>query len=189
MDDLFKTYGVLPAIAENGSKLRDWVYSVAKHVDVESEAGMRLARGLGAVLRIALAEYDWIGASSNNLFWTGTDAPLRMVCIPGKEGHVVLANPEILELGGFRVLSYECCGSFPGHIYVAQRRAFVMLSGFLIGENGEASQVEMKLGLDGVVEDSCPLNSMYALTKASVAQHELDHIDGRVLPDHAFLYT
>lgn len=192
IDELFEKYDARQAIADTDKK---WVYAKARPVDLTRERA--LAEDLGAILRRAIDVYEWQGVSSNNVFWTGTDTPVRMICTktPDTKDYVILVNPEIREQGKIQFKSPddmpEQCGSFPGKAFEVMRNEYVKIAGMLL--DGQEIELEYRLTLDEILQyihfkrgQMMTLEQQETIDKAAavcMAQHEIDHLGGRVLPD------
>lgn len=88
----------------------------------------------------------------------------RIIMIKTKDFKQVFINPEIKGFGG-RVTSREGCLSFPGKTAVIARWAKVEIAGF------DTDWQPLKFRLKGL--------------NAIVAQHEVDHLDGKTCMDQA----
>jgi len=198
--NLFKQYNVKPAIAEDHKNLyyRDWVYSVARKIDITNPEDAALVRDLGIVMEQALRKYRWCAASSNNLHWNGTDKPVRVVMVPypGLRENITLVNPEITGYGSWEISFIEGCASFPGRLYVVKRRTFAELSAHLLTETGFAP-VHFEYGIRNLSDQDLqkPQSDLEKkliseqLKDVSLVQHEIDHLDGIVIAEKGILYS
>ena len=188
-NNLFKQYNVEPAVAEDPRKpyLKDWVYSVARKVDITNPEDAALVRDLSIVMEKALGRYEWGAVSSNNLHWNRTDKPIRVVMVPHPElkENITLVNPEITGYGSWEICSVEGCGSFPGKLYVVTRKNFAEVSAHLLTETG-FSPVDLEYGIrDSEAKDrqKPQSNLEKEIIDALCVQHEIDHLDCIVIAD------
>lgn len=197
---LFAKYEVKPAIVTRDIKYREWVYSVAREININDTAEIALVRELSDIMQRSLWEYGWKAVSSNNLYWNGTDMPIRVILVPHpklKGYNLTIANPQIKEYYGKPIEVSERCGSFPGNVYVVERSPFVKLSGYQLCETG-FKPVELRYGsrvvsvyiyvgthISGGVAKIVGkfLNLEERVTKSGYAQHEVDHLDGITIFD------
>ena len=189
--NLFKQYNVKPAIAEDHKNLyyRDWVYSVARKIDITNPEDAALVRDLGIVMEQALRKYRWCAASSNNLHWNGTGNPIRVVMVPHPEDgtNIILVNPQNPEYGSREFINIEGCGSFPGHLYFVKRRSSARVCAYMLDETG-FSLVCLEYGIMDFEDDGrkLPSNLERKLRDVSYVQHEIDHLDGIVIAKKIF---
>jgi peptide deformylase len=88
----------------------------------------------------------------------------RLIVVDVEDDFYVLANPEIVAVGGERVLGVEGCLSLPGVEAEVERARTVRVRGLTL----EGEEVEIE------AEDLL----------ARVFQHEIDHLDGILFIDH-----
>lgn len=188
ISDLAKKYNAQPALVPG--RYQEWVYSVARNVDVSNLHEMSLVKDLSEILAQSMELYGWIGVSSNNIFWNGTGTPLSVILIPDTEGrtYLTLINPEIKEYGGSKFKSYEGCGSFPNLAFCVLRNSYVRLVGTLLESQGFKT-VDLEYGLERkhhfTKKELKDLGLLERVGNAWIVQHEYDHIKGIVLPQHA----
>ena len=192
-NNLFRQYNVELAIAEDHKNphYRDWVYSVARKVDITNPKDAALVRDLSVVMEQALGKYEFFAVSSNNLHWNATDKPIRVVMVPQPQlrENITLVNPEITGYGNWEIDLVEGCGSFPGKLYVVKRKTFAEVSAHLLTETGFAP-VHFEYGVRSL-SDQAKQKSKADLEKildAGRVQHEIDHLDGIVIAKKRVFY-
>ncbi len=92
--------------------------------------------------------------------------PLRIIIVDPGEGPVVLVNPEVRWISDRTACSWECCMCDPSSVVRVLRAAAIRVA-YRTPGGGEAF-----LAAENPVT-------------AAVIQHELDHLDGILLPDRA----
>ena len=87
------------------SSRNDWVRKPARKIDVNSE--MDLCRKFDEIARGVRVSYKFAGISSNNIFWTLTPVPVRIMTIPlpaeNRTGYITVVNPEVMERGSLPI--------------------------------------------------------------------------------------
>lgn len=192
--NLFKQYDVQPAVAEDHKNpyYKDWVYSIARKVDITNPEDTALVRDLSIVMEQALGKYEWGAVSSNNLHWNRTDNPIRVVMVPHPElrENIALVNPAIAGYGSWEIDFIEGCGSFPGKLYVVKRKTFAEVSAYLLTET-RFVPVHFEYGIRNL-SDQAKQKSRSNLEKklmdAGAVQHEIDHLDGIVIAEKGVFY-
>lgn len=188
---LFQKYEVKPAVVSEYHKnpqYKDWIYSVARKVDVTNPQELALVRDLSIIMRGALRKYGWAGVSSNNLYWNGTDRPIRVTMVPHPDGQgqLTIVNPVIISKQGVEYENIEGCGSIPDALYSVKRFSSVVVSGHLLHGSG-LTPVELEYGLKNATLDEIlngdnpPITD--AVVKAEYIQHEVDHLNGIIIAD------
>ena len=191
VDSLFRKYEVNPAVAASNPKYNLWVKSVATEVDLQNPQELELVRDLSMIMGASLPEYKWAAVSSNNLYWNATKTPIRVVAIPHpEEGIITLVNPEITLYGGLKFDSVEECGSFPGNRYSVKRSSYVRVFGHLLLDSGGFHPAEFEYGFNGASLDEIlrSKEQQRGITNSAYVQHEIDHINGKVIPKKGKVY-
>jgi peptide deformylase len=88
--------------------------------------------------------------------------PLRLIVADVGEGKEVYINPKIVRIGGTKKLTPEGCLSFPGIIENVMRFSKITIS-------YRSDSNELSLNTGGL--------------RAQMLQHEIEHLDGRLLGD------
>ena len=160
----------------------EWVNSVAKEIDRNTQ--MHLAADFDRIIRHLKKTYSLAGASSNNLFWEMTDAPIRVIFIPIAAGrYITLVNPAIQSLAGSDFKSIEACGSIPDDHYMVTRKSYAVISGYTL-ENEFAT-----FTFGSKDADLGPHPALTAYNRYEwVVQHEMDHFDGITIKDKGTLF-
>src|SRR5664280_1935492 len=95
----------------------NWVKAKAREIQLDNE--LDLACELDTIMRCFKEQHQFIGVSSNNIYWNLTPDPIRQILIPIKERqYISLINPEIICLEGEDIQSVEGCGSIPNEHYI-----------------------------------------------------------------------
>lgn len=149
----------LPILPSDDPRLRERSFPVPDPADPSVRA---IANRLIGVLRAFRREYG---------FARGIAAPqigilLRIIVVDPGEGPVVLVNPEIRWISDRTACFWESCMCTPS-LVVMVRRAQAIRVGYRTPDGGEAVLAADDPGT------------------AAVIQHELDHLEGVLLPDRA----
>ena len=82
-------------IATMNSPLETWVRSFARNIDLTNKEELKTAVDLMNIMSEFVEEYGWIGASSNNIYWNGSEKPLKMIQVPNpdKDELITILNP------------------------------------------------------------------------------------------------
>jgi len=155
----------------------DWVKTKAREIDLDKE--LHLAKDLDRIMRHMRDLYKFVGVSSNNIYWSLTEAPIRQILIPTAERkYISVINPEILRLEGQENNYVEACGSVPNKVYIVRRKPYVLISGYTI----EKQHIELEYGSKDYYAGEEPIYSSYS-NQEWVIQHEMDHLDGITIQD------
>jgi peptide deformylase len=155
----------------------DWVKTSAREIDLDKE--LHLAEGLDRIMRHMRDLYKFVGVSSNNIYWTLTQEPIRQILIPITERkYISVINPEIIKLEGQETNYVEACGSVPNKVYIVRRKPYVLLSGYTI----EKQRIELEYGSKDFDAGGDPICSSYSNIEW-IIQHEMDHLDGITIQD------
>jgi peptide deformylase len=165
---------IRPAVVSEG--YGKWVYSKSRRINLNDSNDIILVRALNELLIYFMKTLEWVGASSNNIFWNSTSAPISMIRIPDNNAinYLTIINPEIKKTGK-EFESYEGCGSFPGNTYVIKRKSYATVTGILLDKSyfGKITlEYELKENNKG-------------FNPVAVVQHECDHLEGKVLAQKA----
>ncbi|MGZ3580254.1 MAG: peptide deformylase [Syntrophales bacterium] len=156
---------------------KDWVKTKAREIDLDKE--LHLAKDLDRVMRHMRDLHKFVGVSSNNIYWSVTQAPIRQILIPTMERkYISLINPEILKLEGQENNYVEACGSVPNKVYIVRRKPYVLISGYTI----EKECIELEYGSKDFYAGEDPIYSSYSNTEW-IIQHEMDHLEGITIQD------
>jgi peptide deformylase len=172
--EMVETYGVRIATIVD----RDgWVKTKAREIDLDEE--LHLAKDLDRIMRHMKELYKFVGVSSNNIYWSLTQVPIRQILIPTTERkYISVINPEILKLEGQENNYVEACGSVPNKVYIVRRKPYVLISGYTI----EKERIELEYGSKDFYAGEDPIYSSYS-NPEWVIQHEMDHLDGITIQD------
>jgi peptide deformylase len=143
-----------------------------------------------------MKKYRWAAASSNNILWNATYAPIRVIKVPNprRTRKITLVNPEIELYGDAPFNSYEQCGALtiyedvpkPVSIpFFVPRAPSLEIRGYRLRKNGfsyEALQYE-RTDIRDFDEKGKSIPHPVAFV-----QHEYDHLDGVLLSDRSNLY-
>lgn len=159
----------------------DWVSARAREIDLDNE--LHLAEYLAEIMAYSKELYQFAGVSSNNIYWNLTPVPIRAMYIPIGREFVTMINPKILNTEGKAFNSVEGCGSIPGNVYVVKRKPYLSVSGY----TPEKKYIELEFGSKDYEAGEDPVLSSYS-SRASVVQHEMDHLDGITIKDKGILF-
>ena len=84
-----------------------------------------------------------------------------------------------MKLAGSDAISVEGCGSIPDGSYAVKRKSYVVVSGYTLNKN----YLEMEYGSEDFIADKEPVFASFN-TREWIVQHELDHLDGRLIIDY-----
>ena len=111
-----------------------------------------------------MAKWGGIGLACNQLGITDC----RLIAVKSRGVKFVLENPEVEPIGKAMQASKEGCLSFPGLNVTVARHLKIRVTGTVPNEEGAYIPFSMKLkGLE-----------------SAIVQHEVDHLNGIILPDH-----
>ncbi len=176
---MFKAYNLKIATIIDHN---DWVKTRAREIEPDSE--WHLAVKLDKIMQYFKELHKFAGASSNNITWNRTTTPIRVIHIPATERkHLTLVNPKVMELTGREINSVEGCGSIPDQHYLVKRKSTISISGYTV----EKKYIELEYGPTDDKPDEKPVFSSYH-NKASIVQHEMDHLDGITIKDKGTLF-
>ncbi len=162
----------------------NWVKTRAREIDPDSELS-RLADIVDNIMRYFKVLCNFAGVSSNNVYWTLTQTPIRLIYVPITEGEcITLVNPEILKLEGKKFFSVEGCGSIPDDNYIVTRKPYVSVSGYTL----KREYIELEYGSRDQDMGEEPVLLSYCY-KACIIQHEMDHLDGITIKDKGTLFA
>ncbi|HVO66363.1 MAG TPA: peptide deformylase [Syntrophales bacterium] len=154
-----------------------WVKTRASEIDPDKE--LHLAVELDGIMRLFRKLRNFVGVSSNNIYWNLTRTPIRQILIPTPErDYVSLINPKILKLEGEDINCVEACGSVPGKVFVVRRKPFVSISGYTL----EKQYIELEYGSKDHCMGGELIYSSYS-NKEWIIQHEMDHLEGITIAD------
>ena len=181
----FSKYEGRRALARRDSP---WLYCTARPIDIKSSRDLLIAQELGELLKEAIFLYDWIGASSNNLYWNGSETPVRVIVIPNPEhtGMITLINPTVsypIHVPSSVFVSLEACGAFPGKSYEVLRKKEVFVQGYLL-QDSTLSYVSLHYSLADQEKPGTQKSTPYvnmSIKSPAIVQHECDHLEGIVL--------
>ena len=160
----------------------DWVKARARELDLNTE--WHLAVKLDQIMQYYRALHRFAGASSNNIKWNQTRTPIRVVHIPTSEQrYITIVNPEVIALDGKNINSIEACGSIPDQHYEVKRKSYIFISGYSM----EKRSIKLEYGAVDGEADKNPKISSYN-DKATIVQHEMDHLDGITIKDKGRLF-
>jgi len=163
----------IATIADN----KDWVKTKAREIDLDKE--IHLAKDLDRIMRHMRDLHKFVGVSSNNIYWSLTQTPIRQILIPTMERkYISVVNPEILKLEGQENKYVEACGSIPKKVYIVKRRPYVSISGYTL----DKKYIELEYGSKDFYAGEDPIYSSY-VNPEWVVQHEMDHLDGITIQD------
>jgi peptide deformylase len=155
----------------------DWVRIRAREIDLDKE--LHLARELDRIMRHMRDLHRFVGVSSNNIYWSLTQSPIRQILIPTTDRkYISVINPEILKLEGQENKYVEACGSIPKKVYIVKRRPYVSISGYTL----DKKYIELEYGSKDFYAGEDPIYSSYS-NPEWVIQHEMDHLDGITIQD------
>jgi peptide deformylase len=155
----------------------DWVKTRAREIDLDRE--LHLAKDLDRIMKHMKDLHKFVGVSSNNIYWSRTQTPIRQILIPTKERkYISLINPELLKLEGQENKYVEACGSVPNKVYIVRRKPYVLISGYTI----EKKHIALEYGSKDFYAGEDPIYSSY-INPEWVIQHEMDHLDGITIQD------
>jgi len=184
IDDLIRKYNVEIATIENDYK--KWVYTTAQKVNLQGRAEKELVMNLSWILANLMLRNKWAGISSNNIYWTGSDIPFKVIIVPEPKtkSYLTIINPEIKELYGNEYESIEGCGSIPNKTYRVERKPYVYLVGNVL-DGSDVKRIKLEYGSKKQdYNDQKGLERDFiSMMTLSVVQHECDHLDGRLLID------
>jgi len=176
------------AVANVFKGYEEWVYSKARHVNLEEKTERLLVRRLSELMEAYRAEQEWGAVSSNNIYWDATDMPIRIIQIPDPEDHyLTFVNPKIQKLDGGPVMITEACGSLPGIYFLVPRFAYTIVEGEVVEDNfrlrsldygGNVKPYTMKI----------PVEHLSEAYSSAFAQHECDHLDGKIVSERTYLH-
>jgi len=174
---ILEQYGLkIATISDNAA----WVKATAREIDLDKE--LHLARDLDRIMQYFRGLHNFVGVSSNNIYWNLTLTPIRQILIPTTERkYVSVINPEILKLEGQENKYVEACGSVPNKVYIVRRKPYVLISGYTI----EKQHIELEYGSKDYYAGEDPIYSSYS-NPEWVIQHEMDHLDGITIQDKGF---
>jgi peptide deformylase len=180
ISEILENYSVEIATFENHY---DWVKAKAREIDLKTE--MHLAVILDKIMHYFRDLNKYAGVSSNNIYWTLTEIPIRVMLIPiAQREYQTIINPEYLELAGKEINNVEACGSVPdNNNYVVKRRPYVLLYGYTLEKN----IIELEYGSRDYDAGEDPVISSYH-HREWVIQHEMDHLDGTTIKDIGALF-
>lgn len=181
--DLIQKYHA--TVAKVGWGYDKWVYSKARDVDLNNPNERHLVEDLSHIMAEFRVLYKWAGVSSNNIYWDATDVPLKVIQVPKPRWskHITVINPEIKELSGKPFTIREGCGSLPGEFFYVSRKSYVRLTGKIL-RNQEVKPVELKYGSKQTYFPQSLFISLIFRRKQSTVQHELDHLEGKLLLEY-----
>lgn len=181
IEELFEKYDVKVAVASEGHE--DWVRSKAEEVNLNDSSQVSLVKDLNTIMTEFVNAFGYPGVSSNNLFWNGTEKPIRVILVkdPQRENDLTLVNPIIKKYYGNEYISIEGCASFPNRTYIVRRSQSVNLEATLF-DNGNFKPVE--LTFESVLPNysKMKVGTILKMLPSPIVQHEVDHINGIVLP-------
>jgi peptide deformylase len=155
----------------------EWVKTRAREIDLDRE--LHLAKDLDRIMRHMRDLHKFVGVSSNNIYWSLTQTPIRQILIPTTERkYISVVNPEILKLEGQDNKYVEACGSIPNKVYIVKRRPYVSISGYTL----DKKYIELEYGSKDFYAGEDPIYSSY-VNPEWVIQHEMDHLDGITIQD------
>jgi len=157
----------------------EWVRAEAEKIDLPSE--VPLVEELSSIMEIMMVENDWIGVSSNNIYWERTPHPLRVIRVPiispNKEYCKTLVNPHIISSSPTFHWASEECGSvgssslsriFP--CFLTKRHRTLIIEAYVLEDYLLGLKKPRQLKIE---------NPLCAV----IAQHEIDHLNGTVISD------
>lgn len=154
----------------------NWVKTRAREIDIDTE--QHVARNLDNIMRYFREMHQFVGVSSNNIYWNVTQTPIRQILIPADgKVYITLLNPKIIKLEGKDNRYVEACGSIPGKIYAVSRKPYVLISGYTL----EKRYIELEYGSKDYYAGGELIHS-YS-NKEWIVQHEMDHLDGITILD------
>ncbi len=159
-----------------------WVRTRAREINLDAD--WHLAVKLDTIMKYFRGLYRFAGASSNNITWNLTKTPIQAILIPTTDKkYLSLINPKVLRLEGKEITSIEGCGSIPDQHYLVKRNSNISISGYTV----EKKYVELYYGPTEDQPDEKPVLSSYH-NKASIVQHEMDHLGGITIKDKGTLF-
>lgn len=164
-----------------------WVKTKARILNIEKE--IHIIKELDKIMRDSLHKYNFIGVSSNNIYWDLTDIPVRQILIPSPttneylpshstNEYISLINPKILECNGKKYSFIESCGSIPNKCYNVERHSHILISGYNINNDF----IQLKYGSKHFLSRYKMIYPLHR-NKQFIVQHEIDHLDGITLQD------
>jgi len=160
---------------------KDWVYSKARKVDLNDTIERELVEDLDQIMTKCIKKLRAYGVSSNNIFWNGTDVPLRVIQVPDPEGkyYLTLINPEIKELSGETFETIESCSCLPYEGFRVPRKSYVRLVGYILVYQ-DFKPIELEYGSkeqNYSIQPGLPVNVTQEMGEI-IVQHENDHTEG-----------
>ena len=173
-------YDVCIALAKEDSyKEIPWVNNIA--IDVNLNNQKELIKDLSEIIKFFRIKNGWIGASSNNIKWSGSRYPLKVIHVPHplKDNYITIINPEI-RLGKEKIYSLESCAALPNRKFGVKRSKDVHVKGNVLEEDFNLISLDYFLNIKYRKE-----NVLYAnlKTRPFIIQHEIDHLEGILISD------
>lgn len=159
-----------------------WVRARAQEVDPTDKRDLFRAGTVGEILLYMIGKEGWEAASSSNVRIEGLEYPVRVIVVPNPstgEFETVI-NPEMSIDSDRTFRSMEGCGSIPGELYHTERNRHVTLRGYTPSGEERKLRYGPPLFSHGKERERMLIGSL-------VVQHEIDHLNGRLISDHGAL--
>ncbi len=157
-------------IQETGARISDvfkhpdyarWTRSEAAKIE-DPESGVVMQTSI--VLKEFIKRYRWGAVSSNNVYQESLPGPVSLIVIPIKNRYTTIINPEITKKSESKMPSIEGCGSLGEFVFQVMRHEHITIKGYFFEDR--------------------QYDSVYLGSGDSVfAQHEVDHLHGRLISD------
>lgn len=158
----------------------EWVYSKAREVDIFDPTELEKVIELSRIMSCFRHIRRWAAVSSNNISWTATTTPLRVIQVPPVQGlkYLTLINPEIECTQGQKIWGTEECGSIPHKKFDVQRYESIVLHAYVLRQ-GMLKSETLKYGLPNALGSWLDENVIeHYQQKSRNVQHELNHLEG-----------
>ena len=160
-----------------------WLYAKAREIDIANEADMQSVHELDLMMKHYMGEFHWIGVSSNNIYWTATEAPISVVRVPypDREGHTTLLNPQIAKRSWpwCTYPSFETCGAKNDESVQVMRHTFFKVDAFELIRGEPPKKVQYSYRLTEKQRQSPD-----KVHPVAIMQHEFDHLQGILIFNH-----
>jgi peptide deformylase len=141
-----------------------WVRTPARKVDLENEYS--LAWKISHIMKEFIQKYNWVAASSNNIYWKTTDMPISVMAVPSFSGIKTLVNPEIVNTSEKQEYGIEGCGSIGEALFYKKRPLTAEIKAYVLEEHNYRTV-------------------SFHEHEAKSAMHEYDHLKGKLISDNS----